>query len=164
MGWLAISRHPVQSRRPGVSMHIEVRLAGRSDIEIIHKILSEMYECDIKLRDERFKEALDSRFSNYLVAISEDKVIGFLNLWHIPDIVDGGVIGIILDCCVLGEFRSRGVGKMLMESAMDLGDKRKVNKYFSWVDPRNKPAVSLLKKFGFVSESLMLEKKEQSYL
>jgi ribosomal protein S18 acetylase RimI-like enzyme len=141
-------------------MHIEVRLANQSDIGIIHRILSEMYECDIGLRDERFSEALDSRFSSYLVAISDEKVIGFLNLWHIPDIVDGGVIGIILDCYVLGEFRSRGVGKMLMESAMDFGAKRKVNKYFSWVDPRNKAAVSLLKKFGFTSESLMLEKKE----
>jgi|GEM_PF-3177244 len=141
-------------------MHIEVRLANRSDIKIIHRILTEIFECDMDVRGERFKEAIDSRFSSYLVAISDDKVIGFLNLWHIPDIVDGGVIGIILDCYVLGEFRSRGVGKMLVESAMDFGAKRKVNKYFSWVDPGNKPAVSLLKKFGFASESLMLEKKE----
>jgi ribosomal protein S18 acetylase RimI-like enzyme len=141
-------------------MRIEVRLANKNDIKLINKILTEMFDCDIGLRHERYKEALDSRFSSYLVAISEDRVIGFLNLWHIPDIVDGGVIGIILDCYVLGEFRCRGVGKMLMESAMDFGAKRKVNKYFSWVDPRNKPAVSLLKQFGFTSESLMLEKKE----
>jgi len=141
-------------------MHIEVRLADKGDIKLIHKILMEMFDCQIDLRDRRFREALDSGFSSYLVAVSEEEVIGFLNLWHIPDIVDGGVIGIILDCYVLGEYRSRGVGEMLMESAMELGSKLKVNKYFSWVDPRNKPAVSLIKKFGFISESLMLEKKE----
>ena len=141
-------------------MLIEVRLADKDDIEKLHEIIAEMDECDIGLRDERFKEALGSRLSSYLVATCEDKAIGFLNLWHIPDIVDGGFIGVIPDCYVLGEYRCRGVGKMLMESAMDLGRKRGINKYFSWVDPANKPAISLLKKFGFGSESLMLEKKE----
>lgn len=140
-------------------MHIEVRLANKNDMEIIHDILSEIVECDINLRRERFLEALESPCSSYLVAVSEGKVLGFLNIWHIPDIVDGGVIGIILDCYVLGEYRSRGVGKMLVESALDMGDKFKVDKYFAWVDPGNKPAVMLLKKFGFSSESLMLEKK-----
>ncbi|UCE67644.1 MAG: GNAT family N-acetyltransferase [Candidatus Zixiibacteriota bacterium] len=141
-------------------MLIEVRLAGKDDIEKLHDIVEEMDKCEIGLRDERFKEALGSRLSSYLVAICEDRAIGFLNLWHIPDIVDGGFIGVILDCYVLGEYRSRGVGKMLMEAAMDLGSKCGINKYFSWVDPGNKSAISLLKKFGFGSENLMLEKKE----
>ncbi len=140
-------------------MEIEVRLADKNDIKIIHEILSEMDECDIELRAKRFNEAIDSRFSSYMVAVSKGKVIGFLNIWHIPDIVDGGVMGIILDCYVLGEFRSRGVGKMLVESAKEIGDKHNVNKYFAWMDPENKPAVSLLKKSGFSIEKLMLEKK-----
>ncbi len=141
-------------------MHIEVRLAEKGDIEKLHEVMAELGECDVGLRDERFKEALDSGLSSYLVATCEGKAIGFINLWCMPDMVDGGFIGIILDCYVLGEFRSRGVGKMLMEAAMDFGSERKVNKYFSWVDPGNKPAISLLKKFGFGSGSLMLDKKE----
>jgi hypothetical protein len=55
--------------------------------------------------------------------------------------------------------KSRGVGNILVESALDMGDKLKIDKYFAWVDPGNKPAVMLLRKFGFTSESLMLEKK-----
>lgn len=141
-------------------MHIEVRLADRGDLEKLHEIISELDECDVGLRDKRFKEALDSGLSSYLVATCEGKAVGFINLWCIPDMVDGASIGIILDCYVLGEYRSRGVGKMLMEAAMDFGGERKINKYFSWVDPGNKPAISLLKKYGFVSGSLMLEKKE----
>jgi GNAT superfamily N-acetyltransferase len=140
-------------------MHIEVRLADKDDMEIIHEILSEMVECDIEIRRERFQQALESPCSRYLVAVSEGRVLGFLNIWHIPDIVDGGIVGIILDCYVLGEYRSRGVGKMLVESALDMGDNLKVNKYFAWADPGNKPAVTLLKRFGFSSESLMLEKR-----
>jgi ribosomal protein S18 acetylase RimI-like enzyme len=140
-------------------VHIEVRLADKNDVEIIHEILSEMVECEMEVRREKFLEALESPCSSYLVAVSEGKVLGFLNIWHIPDIVDGGVIGIILDCYVLGEYRSRGVGNILVESALDMGDKLKIDKYFAWVDPGNKPAVMLLRKFGFTSESLMLEKK-----
>ena len=140
-------------------MHIEVRLAGKNDIKIVHEILVEMDDCSVELRAKRFNEAIDSNFSSYLVAVSDGKVIGFLNIWHLPDIVDGGVIGIILDCYVLGEFRSRGVGKMLVESAMEIGSKFNVNKHFAWMDSKNKAAVTLLKKFGFSTESLMLEKK-----
>jgi len=140
-------------------MHIEVRLADKNDIEIIHEILSEMVECDLEVRRERFREALESPCSSYLVAVSGGRVLGFLNIWYIPDIVDGGIVGIILDCYVLGEYRSRGVAKMLVESALDMGDNFKINKYFAWVDPGNKPAVTLLRKFGFASESLMLEKR-----
>jgi ribosomal protein S18 acetylase RimI-like enzyme len=138
---------------------IEVRRANRQDVGIIHEILSEMAECDMDSRGARFREAVESPFSTYLVAISEEKVIGFLNLWHLPDVVDGGVLGIILDCYVLGDFRSRGVGKMLVESALDLGEELKINKYFAWVDPENMPAISLLRKYGFSRDGLMLEKK-----
>ena len=140
-------------------MHIEVRLAKKNDIKIIHDILTEIWECEIDERMERYNQALDSKFTSYLVAITEGKVVGFLNIWHLPDVVDGGVIGIILDCYVSTDFRTQGVGKMLMDSALELGKKYDVNKFFGWMNPENKPAVSLLKKYGFTTESLMLEKK-----
>jgi GNAT superfamily N-acetyltransferase len=140
-------------------MDIEVRLAGENDLGIIHEILSEIQKCEKKHRAGRLKEALDSDFSTYLVAVTGDRGIGYLNIWYLPDLVDGGKLGIILDCYVLGEFRRRGVGKMLMEAAMEMGKKQNVNKYFGWTDPGNKTAIGLLKQYGFSTESLMLEKK-----
>ena len=140
-------------------MDIEVRLAEKRDLEIIHGILEEIQKCDLGLRSHRLSEALDSHFSIYLVAVSAGKVIGFLNIWHLPDLVDGGYLGIVLDIYVSAEYRNRGVGKMLMSSALELGKKNSVNKYYGWVDPKNKSAISLLRKFGFVTESLMLEKR-----
>ncbi len=143
-------------------MEIEVRLAEKRDLEIIHGILEEIQHCDVGQRAKRLDQALDSTFSTYLVAVSAGKVVGFLNLWHLPDLVDGGCLGIVLDCYVSGEFRKRGVGKMLTSSALEVGKKYNVNKYYGWVDPSNKAAIALLKKFGFSSESLMLEKKQNS--
>lgn len=140
-------------------MDIEVRLAGENDLGIIHEILNEIQGCEKKHRARRLKEALDSKFSTYLVAVTGDKVIGYLNIWHLPDLVDGGKLGILLDCYVLGEFRRRGVGKMLMEAAMEMGKKQNVNKFFGWMDPGNKTAIALLKRHGFSTESLMLERK-----
>jgi RimJ/RimL family protein N-acetyltransferase len=68
-------------------------------------------------------------------------------------------MGIVLDCYVSTQFRGQGVGKMLTSSAMDLGKRFGVNKFYGWMSPDNKAAIALLKKFGFVTESLMLEKK-----
>jgi GNAT superfamily N-acetyltransferase len=140
-------------------VNIEVRLAEPRDLEIIHGILEEIQPCEISMRAKRLTEALDSTLSSYLVAVSASKVIGFLNIWRLPDIVDGGYLGIILDCYVSTSARKQGVGKMLMSSALELGKKIGVNKYYGWVAPDNKAAVALLKKSGFVTESLMLEKR-----
>jgi GNAT superfamily N-acetyltransferase len=140
-------------------MDIEVRLAGENDLDIINDILREIQECDADERGARFREALASNFSTYLLAVTDSRVIGFLNIWHLPDLVDGGFLGIILDCYVKGEYRRRGVGKMLLEAALDVGEKNKVSKYYVWIDPGNKSAVTLLKKSGFCAESLMLERK-----
>jgi RimJ/RimL family protein N-acetyltransferase len=140
-------------------MDIEVRLAEKRDLDIIHGILEEIQHCEMNHRARRLDEALNSTFSSYLVAVSAGKVIGFLNIWHLPDLVDGGYMGIVLDCYVSTQFRGQGVGKMLTSSAMDLGKRFGVNKFYGWMSPDNKAAIALLKKFGFVTESLMLEKK-----
>jgi ribosomal protein S18 acetylase RimI-like enzyme len=141
-------------------MHIEVRLASNDDLEMLHSIIAELEKCDIELRGERFEEALRSELTCYLIATCDGKAAGFINIWAVPDIVDGRFIGIIPDCYVLGQYRGKGIGEMLMEAAMDFGRDRKIDKFFAWVDPENKPAISLLKKFGFDRGSLMLEKKE----
>jgi ribosomal protein S18 acetylase RimI-like enzyme len=140
-------------------MDIEVRLAERRDLDIIHGILEEIQHCDIHLRAKRMEEALESTFSTYLVAVSAGKVIGFLNIWLLPDLVDGSYMGIVLDCYVQAQFRNRGVGKMLTSSALEVGKEYGVNKYYGWVAPENKPAIALFKRFGFITESLMLEKR-----
>ena len=114
-------------------MDIEVRLAEKRDHEIIHGILEEIQHCEISQRALRLAEALDSNFSSYLVAVSGGKVIGFLNIWHLPDIVDGGHMGIVLDCYVSADYRNRGVGKMLVNSALDMGKKYGIIKYYGWM-------------------------------
>ena len=140
-------------------MDIEVRLAGEDDLGIIHDMLQEIQDCGADSRGARFREALASNFSTYLLAVTDSKVIGFLNIWHLPDLVDGGCLGIILDCYVKGEYRHMGVGRMLMEAALEVGAKKDVNKYYGWMDPANKSAIALLKRCGFGGESLMLERK-----
>jgi RimJ/RimL family protein N-acetyltransferase len=140
-------------------MDIEVRLAEKRDLDIIHGILEEIQHAGLSARAQRMNEALDSRFASYLVGVSSGKVIGFLNLWHLPDLVDGGYLGIILDCYVSAEFRGQGVGSMLISSALELGKKSGINKFYGWMSPKNQAAIALLKKFGFSTETLMLEKK-----
>lgn len=140
-------------------MDIEVRLAGKEDVDKIHDILEEIQGCEIEQRGKRFTEALNSGFSHYLVAVTDDKIIGYLNLWNLPDLVDGEYLGIILDCYVSAKYRNRGVGRMLIDASMDLGNKLNINKFYGWMDPDNRAAITLLKRCGFATSSLMLEKK-----
>lgn len=140
-------------------MDIEVRLAEKRDLDIIHAILEEIQHAEMSARAKRMNEALDSNFSSYLVAVSGGKVIGFLNLWRLPDVVYGGQLGIILDCYVSAESRHQGVGSMLISWALELGKKWGINKFYAWMNPSNEAMVELLKKFGFSTETLMLEKK-----
>ncbi len=140
-------------------MNIEVRLAGKEDLNVINEFLNEIEDCDYDIRGRKFIEALESDLAYYFLAVSESEIIGILNLWYLPDAVDGGVIGIILDVYISGEFRNRGVSKMLMESAMEIGEKLGIDKYFCWMAPENEAAIGLFKHFGFSRESLMLEKR-----
>jgi GNAT superfamily N-acetyltransferase len=140
-------------------MDIEVRLAEKRDLDIIHGILDEIQHADMNARARRMGEALDSQFASYMVAVSGGKVIGFLNLWRLPDLVDGSNLGIILDCYVSGEFRRHGVGSMLIGSALELGKRVGINKFYGWMSPQNQAAIALLRKFGFSTETLMLEKR-----
>lgn len=140
-------------------MDIEVRLAGKGDIDKIHNILDEIQGCEIEQRGKRYAEAINSGFSHFLVAVTDDKIIGYLNLWNLPDLVDGEFLGIILDCYVSGKYRNRGVGRMLLDASMDLGNKLNINKFFGWMSPDNRAAITLLKRCGFATSSLMLEKK-----
>ena len=140
-------------------MDIEVRLAGKEDIDKIHNILEEIQGCESDQRGKRFTEALNSGFSHFLIAVTDDKIIGYLNLWNLPDLVDGEFLGVILDCYVSGKYRNRGVGRMLLDASMDLGNKLNINKFYGWMDPDNRAAITLLKRCGFATSSLMLEKK-----
>ena len=78
-------------------MEIEVRTAGKEDIEAINEILNELQECDSDIRVKKYEQALDSKCSSYFVAATPKRIIGYLNLWHLPDIIDGGEAGIIMD-------------------------------------------------------------------
>jgi len=140
-------------------MDIEVRLAEKRDLDIIHNIMEEIQHTEANLRTKRLDEALNSNFATYMVAVTGGNVIGFLNLWHLPDLVDGGYLGIILDCYVSNEYRRHGVGSMLINSALGLGKKFGINKFYGWMNPKNVAAVALLKGLGFSTETLMLEKR-----
>ena len=140
-------------------MDIEVRLAEKDDIDKIQEILDEIQGCELEIRVRRYNEAMNSGFSHFLIAVTDNKVIGYLNFWNLPDLVDGEFLGIILDCYVSAKYRTMGVGRLLIDASMDLGNELNINKFYGWMDPDNRAAITLLKRCGFGTSSLMLEKK-----
>jgi len=139
-------------------MQIEVRIAEKEDIDSINEILNELQECDLELRSRKLKKALESECSTYFLAVTPKRIIGYLNIWHLPDIIDGGEAGIIMDIYVSGKFRDRGVGKLLLDSAIEFGEKYGVNKYYGWMGPENMAAIAMMKRYGFAAQGLMFEK------
>ena len=59
-------------------------------------------------------ELTENAYAHYLVAKSGQRIIGYIGMWFIVD------EGHITNVAVHPDFRGRGVGRMLMQAAMDL--------------------------------------------
>lgn len=70
-------------------------------------------------------------------------VIGFLVAWHVADEVH------ILSVAVTGEVRRRGIGRALMNAALDYARENAVRLVLLEVRRSNRPAIKLYRSFSF---------------
>lgn len=77
------------------------------------------------------------------IAAKHDKVIGYVGMYEISGEGD------ITNVAVLPEFRSSGIGTMLINALIKEAEKRSISKIMLEVRASNAPARSLYKKYGF---------------
>ena len=94
------------------------------------------------------RELADGERSHFLVARSESEIVGYIGFWMPTD--EAHVVTI----AVRSDFRRRGVGSILMASALILGAKLGANKATLEVRVTNIPAQRLYRRFGFVTVAI----------
>lgn len=97
---------------------------------------------------DSFINELNNLFANYLVAIYNNKVIGFIGTWIILDESH------ITNVAVHPNFRKMGVGKELLSSLIKHSISKGANAFTLEVRESNTAAKHLYKSFGFIEEGI----------
>ena len=88
-------------------------------------------------------ELTENAYAHYIVAKSRGRVVGYTGLWLILDEAH------ITNVAVHPDFRGCGIGRLLMQSAIDLIDEHHCPKITLEVRRTNLVAQHLYKSFGF---------------
>ncbi len=94
------------------------------------------------------RELLTSERSHFLVARSESEIVGYIGFWLPEDEAH------IVTIAVQSDFRRKGVGSMLLASALALAVHLGADRATLEVRVTNIPAQELYKKFGFETISI----------
>lgn len=92
---------------------------------------------------QSFYDELKNQLAHYLLAVMEDTVIGYVGMWLIIDEAH------ITNVAVLPRYRKLGIGKCIMQKALDIAKARGAVSMTLEVRPSNTPAMALYKKLGF---------------
>lgn len=102
----------------------------------------------ISWSENSFLCELKNPLANYIVAKTNDKVIGFIGTWIIVD------EGHITNIAVHPDYRGNGIGDLLINGLIELCKDKNVIAMTLEVRSSNKVAQNLYKKHGFVEEGI----------
>lgn len=101
---------------------IEVRAAKFEDLERLCEIYSESFS-DTEPMVKHWWKILEDPNIHYLVAVDGEKILGVASIITINKILrSGSRMGLIEDVAVASEARGLGLGKLLIESLLSLGE------------------------------------------
>ena len=112
-----------------------------TDLRIIKDILES--EFDDFWTYNVLKEEIENQTSKYIVAKSNDKIIGFAGIKIILNEAD------IMNIVVKKSFRNNGIGSLLLNNLILLSKKLNLVSISLEVDEKNLAAINLYKKFDF---------------
>ncbi|MBP2632721.1 MAG: ribosomal-protein-alanine acetyltransferase [Firmicutes bacterium] len=92
---------------------------------------------------QAFCDELYNQLAHYLLAVMEETVIGYVGMWLIIDEAH------ITNVAVLPSYRKLGIGKCMMQKALDVAKERGAVSMTLEVRPSNAPALALYKNLGF---------------
>ena len=99
-------------------------------------------------RESFIDEVLKNKFARYVIAIYDDKVVGYAGMWLIA------MEGQITNIATHPNYRGMGVASLMLESLLSICKEENVLAMTLEVRSSNFSALSLYKKYGFVQEGL----------
>lgn len=109
---------------------ITFRIADEADTHTVARLLADLYEevghsPTASEIEEIFLQIDSDDFHSTLLALDDDdQVVGILTLVESLAIYAGGRIGVVNELYVVPDYRSEGVGKLLLDEAKELAEAR----------------------------------------
>jgi len=101
--------------------------------------------------DSFYNEIQSNKFAHYHVIWFNNRIAGYIGLWHVID------EGHITNIAIHPEFRCRGLACKLIEYTLDFCRESNISSLTLEVRKNNIPALNLYKKYGFVEEGIRKE-------
>ncbi len=133
-------------------MEIIIRNYKAKDLEDVNALLKEVYD------RERKGKTLDNNIE--LVALVEQKVVGYIILNKLYDVVDGIYYGHINFYCVLEKYRNKKIGTKLLEEVFNICKKEDITYLELTSNSSRVAAHHLYKKLGFNIRNTNVFRKE----
>lgn len=121
--------------------NIEIRLMNQNDIDGVFEVEKNCFE-DYWSK-QSFEKELKNDVARYLVAIKENKIVGYLGVWFVID------EGHITNVAVHSDCRGQKIGDMLIKQLIVECEKNNINAITLEVRISNLIAQNLYKKYGF---------------
>lgn len=125
---------------------IEFVLMQRSHIEGMIEVEEQCFSSGFARAT--FLKELQNKIAIYIVAVDQEKVLGYAGLWNICGSAD------IMNVAVHRDFRRQGIAEGLLTALIDESKKREVFEINLEVRVSNTPARELYKKLGFIENGL----------
>ena len=142
--------------------NLKVRRADESDIPVL-LMLAEEFMSEVEVTREKRMEILRKalRKPDYELVVAElrGETVGFIDQWIIHDFAHGARLSYIQNLYITSTHRRKGIGSRLLEAIIRSAEKKGVLEIHVVTEFKNKAALSLYRKHGFVEESLQLERE-----
>jgi len=122
--------------------NVETRVMTVSDLDLIKDIL--LTDFDDFWNYNTFKNELLNPNSKYIVAKTNDKIVGFAGLWKSVDDVH------ITNIVTAKKYRNKNIGSLMLSNLIQMAKSEKgITSITLEVNSNNIPAQKLYEKFGF---------------
>lgn len=125
---------------------VKIRKMEREDVNQVYQIEKELFSMPWSKEDFLF--ALEKEKNLYLVALIENKVVGYCGLWGILD------EGQITNVAIRKEKQGQGIGTLLLQQLLEQGYQNGLLEYTLEVRESNLNAIHVYKKLGFREEGV----------
>ena len=122
-------------------MEIEIKKMTEGHLEQIKDILQD--EFDEFWNANVLNTELENPLSEYIVAICDNKVVGYAGLWRSID--EGHITNIVTK----KDKRGNNIGTQMLEKIISLARKKELKSVTLEVNEHNEIAISLYKKYNF---------------
>jgi len=138
-------------------MTIKIRKADLKDFNQIDALSEELLGSSVGNREEMFHRALENEDYLCLVAEINEVVVGFIDMWALPDVSHGAYLAQIQNLVVTEKMRGKGVGTRLIKEMIGFFKRKRYHEFHVWTEKENESAIRLYKRHGFRKEHLLLE-------